>query len=78
MSRLLLILIFGVLVFLAIRALRRFKSYQRGDKRIGDAQEDSFVACAHCGIHVPQRDAIRSGPLVFCSEAHRKLGKTDP
>ena len=77
MTRLLLLIILAFLVFLAIRALRRFKSDKENSKPQSDLLEDSFVACAHCGVHIPQSDAIRSGSLMFCSEAHRQLGKAD-
>ncbi len=30
------------------------------------------VACAHCGTHVPENEAIRGTQGVYCSEAHRQ------
>lgn len=31
-------------------------------------------ACAHCGLNVPQSEAINDGAIDYCSEAHRRLG----
>ena len=34
----------------------------------------SIVACAHCGVHLPQADAIGQGDRFYCSAAHRDAG----
>lgn len=34
----------------------------------------AMIACAHCGVHLPQSDAVGSGAQWFCSEAHRLAG----
>ncbi|NKI94123.1 PP0621 family protein [Rhizobacter sp. SG703] len=35
------------------------------------ATPDTIVACAHCGLHLPQADALPGRGGVFCGEAHR-------
>jgi len=35
---------------------------------------EQMVACQHCGLHVPESEAVRHGDAVFCSEDHRRLG----
>lgn len=44
----------------------------------------AMVRCAHCGLHLPQADAIAgdepSGAApaaLYCSEAHRRLGPVE-
>lgn len=37
----------------------------------------TFVACAHCGVHLPSSDAVRAGDLHYCSDAHRLAGPRD-
>lgn len=33
---------------------------------------EKMVRCAHCGIHLPQSEALAGvGALHFCSDAHR-------
>ena len=48
---------------------------RRGPARGAGAAE--MVRCAHCGLHLPQADAVRDGALHFCSDAHRRLGPAD-
>jgi uncharacterized protein len=31
-----------------------------------------MVACAHCGVHIPESEAVRDGDRHYCSEAHRR------
>lgn len=38
----------------------------------------TFVACAHCGLHLPSSDAVMDGARAYCSEAHRLAGPSDP
>lgn len=33
-----------------------------------------MVKCAHCGVHLPQSDAVSAGALHYCSGAHRDAG----
>jgi uncharacterized protein len=35
----------------------------------------TMVACAHCGVHLPQADALLDGAgRSFCGDAHRIAG----
>jgi uncharacterized protein len=33
-----------------------------------------MVACAHCGVNLPESDSVRVGERHYCSEEHRRLG----
>lgn len=33
-----------------------------------------MVVCAHCGLHLPEADALLAGERHYCCEAHRALG----
>jgi uncharacterized protein len=34
-----------------------------------------MVSCAHCGLHLPQPDALEGeGGRHYCSAEHRRLG----
>jgi uncharacterized protein len=37
----------------------------------------TFVACAHCGVHLPSGDAVQGDGQHFCSDAHRIAGARD-
>ncbi len=36
----------------------------------------TIVACAHCGVHLPQSDAVTDGAgVTYCGLPHRLAGK---
>lgn len=35
------------------------------------ATPESMVSCAHCGVHLPQHEALPGRGGVFCGEPHR-------
>jgi uncharacterized protein len=35
------------------------------------AAPQDMVTCAHCGLHVPQSEALRKGARSYCCPAHR-------
>ena len=35
------------------------------------AESESIVACLHCGVHLPQSDAVPGAAGWFCGDAHR-------
>jgi len=75
MMRFLLLIVLVGVVFLMLRT----KSRGRGDASRppppapGDPQ--AMLACAHCGVHLPEGDALRDAAgRPFCSDAHRLAG----
>ena len=39
-------------------------------------QPQNMVACAHCGLHLPQTDAVTDGAShYYCSAEHRSLAQ---
>ena len=38
------------------------------------AKQQPMQACAHCGVHVPDSEAVRDGELYYCSAEHRRAG----
>ncbi|MDX5363663.1 MAG: hypothetical protein LPJ91_05855 [Pseudazoarcus pumilus] len=72
--RLLAILILVLIVgWWASRALERPK------RRPGAAPKkpgpERMLACAHCGVHIPESEGVRSEAGFFCCDDHRRLGK---
>ena len=37
---------------------------------------ERMVRCAHCGVHLPESDALVDGDRHFCNEAHRRAVQT--
>lgn len=73
-------LIFILLALIAVwwvrRALSDFKRVQQR-KRADEASRNTperMVACAHCGLHVPESEGVREDERFYCSDAHRRLG----
>lgn len=63
-------LFIGAVVLFVLQARRGART--RDSRALGEAE--SMVRCAHCGIYVPESEAI-AGPAgrVYCSDAHRRL-----
>ena len=41
------------------------------DSSRNDSTENSqMVKCLHCGLHIPENEAIKQGDKVFCSLKH--------
>lgn len=40
-----------------------------------EPQAEKMVACAHCGLLLPESDSIAAGALHYCSEAHRQAAE---
>jgi hypothetical protein len=41
-------------------------------RKMLDAEQ--MVACAHCGLHVPESEGVRGNGAFYCSDEHRRLG----
>jgi uncharacterized protein len=35
-----------------------------------------MLRCAHCGLHLPDNEAVMSGNTAYCSDAHRALAES--
>lgn len=38
-------------------------------------QAERMVACAHCGVNVPEGESLRLGSRHFCCAEHRRLAE---
>lgn len=71
-----------ILVLAGIWWLRRVLGRSRSDARPkgdaappGGAVPERMVACAHCGVHVPESESVRgSRDEFYCCDEHRRLG----
>jgi len=66
MSRLLFLVAIAAVVYLLIRSYRRNVPTKQDQ-----AEAEDMVRCAHCGVHLPKGESVRSQGLDFCSAAHR-------
>ena len=78
MSRLLLLLVIFIAIYLLLKYYRKRvrKDDAPGASASGQAQD--MVRCAHCGVHLPQHESILAGDQRYCSEAHRRAHADQP
>lgn len=76
---LLVLLVVGIGVWSLVSRLRGPR--RDADSVAGKGKEPAsslpvaMVACAHCGLHLPAADAVPEGAHLYCSDAHRRLGR---
>ena len=69
---LLVIAVVGVLLWLMLGRRREAEVKRR---QALPPQPVSMIACAHCGVHLPQSDALfDAGGRPYCGEPHRVAG----
>lgn len=75
MKYLLVLLVVGIGLWMLLRPRARSgDTAPRQRRRRGDEAE-TMVECAHCGLHVPHRDAVvDAAGRPFCTDAHRLAG----
>jgi len=69
----------AVVLWLAWTILRRWLARARAHRPLrggGHAprQVEQMVRCAHCGLHVPEKEAVAAGGRHYCSTRHRDAG----
>ena len=42
------------------------------DDNVDSSNANSMVKCLHCGLHIPEKEAIKQGDKVFCSLEHAR------
>lgn len=68
--------LFLLAAFFAIWLIIRF--YLKTGKSIEKPQQpaiktDSMVACDYCGLHIPEKEAIKSDSHFYCCQQHAQL-----
>ncbi|MDE2415988.1 MAG: hypothetical protein KGM60_14620 [Comamonadaceae bacterium] len=61
-------------VYALWRSQRQPPPRQGGQQRPRIAPPQDMVRCAHCGVHVPQGEALWSGGHGYCCRAHQEQG----
>lgn len=64
MSRLIFLFAIAAVVYLLI------KSYRRNVPEKKQEVAEDMVRCAHCGVHLPMGESVRSGDQFFCCADH--------
>lgn len=82
MMKYLLVLAVLVVAYLIWKRNRRLEAEQRdsqnaakGSSQHAPATPDAMVTCRHCGLHLPQADAIQGSLGYYCGQEHRRLAE---
>jgi uncharacterized protein len=75
MKYLLVLLVVVVGAWLLLGRRRGERPPPAGPRQARTGKPQAMLACAHCGVHLPQAEALMdAGGRPFCSEAHRLAG----
>jgi uncharacterized protein len=63
-----------LLIFAVVAVWWLAKRFRRGDaaKDAPEAAPEQMVNCSHCGLYLPQSEAIAEGDKFFCCAEHRR------
>lgn len=66
---------FLLLILIIVAAWWLAKGFRRNDAGTGasEAAPEQMVHCEHCGLYLPQGEAVRDGDRYFCCAEHRRL-----
>jgi uncharacterized protein len=69
LSKLLILLIAAAVIYFVIRGMIR----RGAGGRQAPPPAERMVACGHCGINLPQSEALENDGRFYCSEEHLRL-----
>ena len=66
-------LIWLLVILVAIWAFKRSRRPAKptDESKTPSATPSNMVACAHCGLHLPQEEAVTGTKGLYCSTEHR-------
>lgn len=68
MSKFLLLILAVVAAWLLVKRLRSKDAAADAP----DPAPEQMVTCSHCGLYLPQKEAIADGDRFFCCAEHRR------
>lgn len=72
MLRFLVILAAVFLLYLVVRKLLSKPAASKRPRAVEDVRK--MVRCEHCGLHVPENEAVNADGKPYCSQEHARLG----
>jgi uncharacterized protein len=66
-------LIWLLIILAAIWAFKRSRRPAKPaqDEKTPSASPSNMVSCAHCGLHLPQEEAVTGTKGLYCTTEHR-------
>ena len=73
MGRIFLVLVLLAVSLYIVKYLRtKLDKPPEALKKDEPSNENKMVKCLHCGLHIPEKEAIKQGDKVFCSLEHAR------
>lgn len=72
MGRLFFILVLLAVSFYGVKLLRAKLDKPSKWLKKDTTNNEKIVKCLHCGLHIPEKEAIKQGDKNFCSIEHAK------
>ncbi len=69
MSKFLLLILVIVVVWRLAQGVRR----KNAARQAPPAAPGQMVSCSHCGLYLPQSEAVAEGDKYYCCAEHRRL-----
>jgi len=70
LSKFIFLVVLGLVVYLVIKGVSRVRQRPVAHDKL----PERMVACGHCGVNLPESEAVEEGGRYFCSEDHRREG----
>ena len=55
-----------------LKKLKQDKKDNNVKKQNANHNANEMIKCLHCGLHIPEKEAIKQGDKVFCSLEHAR------
>ena len=76
MGRLLFVLVLLAVSLYGVKLLRvkldESSKKLKKDTSVDKTTNNNMVKCLHCGLHIPEEEAIKQGDKTFCTLEHAK------
>lgn len=69
------LIIIALVIWLVVRMLRRYLDKPTPSSNDRGATPKKIVRCAHCGLHIPEAEAVHSAGRDYCSLEHSTADK---
>jgi len=71
MGRIFLVLVLLAVSLTVVKLIKNKLDEPRAKlKKDNSVKNSKMVKCLHCGLHIPEEEAIKQGDKVFCSLEH--------
>ncbi len=64
--RILILIAIGLLLYIIIGNILRKNKLSS----LEDTDPEKMVSCKHCGLHILEQEALKSGQSFYCSQSH--------